>query len=138
MELWQTTGIKLGSVNNRGLTFLKLFLLLEQEEVDVLCVQKTWITEGSTAPAMPGYHVVEQRCQTGTHGGLATYYRQSLWLDYTTGNEYGLYTRLVLPTSQRINVRNVYLPPTSSLKRRTNTEAQATATLELVLEHLQP
>jgi hypothetical protein len=34
------------------------------------------------------------------------------------GNEYGLYTRLVLPTSQRLNVVNVYLPPTSSLLRR--------------------
>ena len=30
---------------------------------------------GATAPAIPGYKVVEQRRQKGTHGGLATYYR---------------------------------------------------------------
>jgi hypothetical protein len=44
------------------------------------------------------------------------------------GNEYGLYTRLVLPTSQRINVVNVYLPPTSSLLRRDIAESRPSLT----------
>jgi hypothetical protein len=54
------------------------------------------------------------------------------------GNEYGLYTRLVLPTSQRINVTNVYIPPTSSLLRRNITEEQAVTAVDQVLEELQP
>jgi exonuclease III len=118
--------VTIGSVNIRGLTYLKLLLLLEIEKFDVLCVQETWMAAGATAPAIPGYHVVEQRRQIGTHGGLATYYRQPLKLENTTGNEYGLYTKLILPTSERINIINVYLPPTSSLARRDITETQAT------------
>ena len=54
------------------------------------------------------------------------------------GNEYGLCTKLVLPTSQRINIVNVYVPPTSSLTRRDITEAQATAQVEIALEQMQP
>jgi Endonuclease/Exonuclease/phosphatase family len=138
MERWHSKGIKIGSVNIRGLTFLKLFLLLEQEEVDVLCVQETWIAEGTRAPTMPGYQVVEQRRQTGTHGGLATYYRTSLKLESTTGNEYGLLTKLILPTSKRVNIVNVYLPPTSSLTRRGIAESLATSQLEEVLSGMQP
>jgi hypothetical protein len=30
-------------VNVRGLTFLKLLLLLELEDLDVLCIQKMWM-----------------------------------------------------------------------------------------------
>jgi exonuclease III len=112
MERWHANGIKIGSVNIRGLTYMKLFLLFEQEEVDVLCVQETWIAEGTPSPTMPGYQVVEQRRQTGTHGGLATYYHTLLKLESTAGNEYGLFTKLILPTSQRVNIVNVYLPPT--------------------------
>ena len=138
MERWQSKGINIGSVNIRGLTFLKLFLLLEQEEVDVLCVQETWIAEGTPAPTMPGYQVVEQRRQTGAHGGLATYYRTSLKLESTTGNEYGLLTKLILPTSQRVNIMNVYMPPTSSLLRRGIAESQAKELLEEVLSRMQP
>jgi hypothetical protein len=89
---------------------------------------------GATAPAVPGYHVQEQRRPMGMHGGLATYYRQSLKLESTQGNEYGLHTKLILPTSERINIVNAYIPPTSSLARRDITEAHATAQLEQVLE----
>ena len=118
-------GIKIGSVNLRGLTLMKLFILREIEDLDVLCIQETWIEPGAQVPAIPDFKVVEQCRIQGTRGGLATYYRQSLRLEFTTGNEYGLYTRLVLPTSQRVNVTNVYLPPTSSLLRRGITEAHA-------------
>ena len=43
----------------RGLTFLKLLLLLEIEELDVLCIQETWMAAGAIAPAIPGFKVVE-------------------------------------------------------------------------------
>ena len=128
----------IGSVNIRGLTYLKVLLLLEIENFDVLCVQETWMAAGATAPAIPGYHVVEQRHEIGTHGGLATYYRQSLQLENTKGNKYGLYTKLILPTSELANIINIYLPPISSLARRHITETEATDKLELVLEGLQP
>ena len=56
----------------------------------------------------------------------------------TVGNEYGLLTKLVLPNSQRINVVNVYIPPTSSLTCRDITEAQATTLLSDVMDSMQP
>ena len=92
---------------------------------------------GATAPAIPGYLLVEQRRQIGAHGGLATYYRQTLQLESTNGNEYGLYTKLIVPNSERINVVNIYLPPTSLLARCDITELQATEQLETVLELVQ-
>jgi hypothetical protein len=59
MKRWQTKGITIGSVNVRGLTVLKLVLLLELADLDVLCIQESWMAAGATAPAIPGYHVVE-------------------------------------------------------------------------------
>jgi hypothetical protein len=44
----------------------------------------------------------------------------------------------MLPNSQRVNVINVYLPPTSSLKRRNITEAEATAQIEEIIDNTQP
>jgi hypothetical protein len=43
----------------RGLTYEKLLLILEQEDVDILCIQETWIAEGAPIPELPGYKVVE-------------------------------------------------------------------------------
>ena len=138
IKRWTYEGIKIGSVSIRGLTLLKLFLVLEIEDLDVICVQETWMEAGAQVPAIPGFKVLEQRRIEGTRGGLATYFRQSLRLEFTMGNKYGLYTKLVLPTSQRVNITNVFLPPTSSLRRRDITEAQAVAKLEMVMEQLQP
>ena len=117
---------------------MKLFLLNEIEHVDVLCVQETWMEEGAMVPVIPGFKVVEQRQANGTRGGVATYYRNSLRLEYSTGNEYGIFTYLILPTSQWVNIVNVYLPPLSSLLCRNITEVQATTQLEEVMEQLQP
>ena len=38
VKRWQTEGIHIGSVNIRGLTYLKLLVLLERADLDVLCV----------------------------------------------------------------------------------------------------
>jgi exonuclease III len=56
---------------------------MELEDLDVLCIQESWMAAGAPVPAMPGYKVVEQRRTQGAHGGLATYYRQSLQLENT-------------------------------------------------------
>jgi hypothetical protein len=69
-----------------------------------------------------GFTLLEQRRSTGARGGLATYIRKALQVESHTGNEYCLHMKLVLPNSQRVNIINVYLPPTSSLARRNITE----------------
>ena len=106
---------------------MKLMLLLERENLDIICIQETWLAAGATIPDIPGYKVVEQRRAQGTHGGLATYFRQSFRLEATDGNEYGIHTKIVLPTSQRINVVNVYIPPYVSLHKWGIQEKQATS-----------
>lgn len=59
MQRWSTKGITIGSVNIRGLTYCKLLMLMEVEEVDILCVQETWMAEGALIPEIPGYRVME-------------------------------------------------------------------------------
>ena len=61
MSRWCSQGIKIGSLNIQGLTYLKLLLLLEQEPVDILCLQETWIAEGTAPPILEGFTLVEQR-----------------------------------------------------------------------------
>jgi exonuclease III len=87
---------------------------------------------------LKGYKIVEKRRPVGARGGLATLVRNSLHIESTTGNEYCLHVKLRLPNSQRVNIANVYLPPTSSLAKRDITEAHATAQLEHALEGIQP
>jgi hypothetical protein len=59
LRRWQNKGMIIGSLNIRGLTFLKLLLLMEMEDLDVLCLYETWMAAGATVPAIPGYNVVE-------------------------------------------------------------------------------
>jgi exonuclease III len=122
----------------RGLSHLKLLSLLEQDEFDVLCLQETWMAEHADPLLLKGYKIVEKRRPVGARGGLATLVRNSLHIESTTGNEYCLHVKLRLPNSQRVNIANVYLPPTSSLAKRDITEAHATAQLEHALEGIQP
>jgi hypothetical protein len=82
--------------------------------------------------------VVEQRRPKGARGGIATFFRTQFKVEASGGNEYGQLTKLVLPNSQRINVVNVYIPPTSSLALRDITEAQATTLLAEVMDLVQP
>jgi exonuclease III len=43
----------------QGFNYLKLLLILEQEDIDILCVQETWIAEGALAPTLDGFELVE-------------------------------------------------------------------------------
>jgi exonuclease III len=106
---------------------MKLMLIVERENLDIICTQETWMAAGAESPVIPGYRVVERRRMQGTHGGLATYVRQSIGVEMTEGNEYGIYTKIVLPTSQRLNVVNVYIPPYVSLHRKGIQEKEATS-----------
>jgi hypothetical protein len=38
IKRWSTDGITIGSINIRGLTYMKLFMLCEIKKLDVLCV----------------------------------------------------------------------------------------------------
>ncbi len=78
MSRWCSEGILIGSLNIHGFSYIKLLLLLEQEKVDILCLQETWIAEGAAAPTLEGFTLVEQRRPEGTRGGLATYIRKPL------------------------------------------------------------
>ena len=64
---------------------MKIFLLREIEDLDVLCVQETWMEPRAQVPAIPGFNVVEQGRLQGMRGGLATYYRHSLRLEIQYG-----------------------------------------------------
>jgi len=46
--------------------------------------------------------------------------------------------KIILPNSERINIINKYLPPTSSLTKRNIPEEQATGEIEYLLESIQP
>ena len=59
IQHWQTEGVKIGSINIRGLTYDKILVLLEQADVDILCIQETWMAEGAEMPELPGYRVAE-------------------------------------------------------------------------------
>ena len=86
-------------MNVRGLSYLKLMAIMEQDEFDVLCFQETWIAAPAAPPMIKGYTLLEQRCPTGARGGIAAYICKALKVEATTGNEYCLHTKLILPNS---------------------------------------
>ena len=57
---------------------MKLLLILEQEDIDVLCLQETWIADGATPPTLDGFTLVESRRTGSIRGGLAIYVRKPL------------------------------------------------------------
>jgi exonuclease III len=99
IQQWLYQGVKSGSIDVGGLSYLKLLLLLDQAEFDILCLQETWVAAQADPPLLKGYKLVEQRRPTGARGGLATYVRNSLHIESTSGNEYCLFTKLRLPNS---------------------------------------
>ena len=99
----------------QGFNYLKLLLVLEQEDIDILCVQETWIADDALAPTLDGYALVEKRRPASTRGGLATYIKKPIKIESSNANEYGILTKLILPNSTRINIVNIYIPPTTSL-----------------------
>ena len=57
---------------------MKLLLIIEQEDINVFCLQETWIADGAAPPTLAGFTLVESRCANSTHGGLAIYIRKPL------------------------------------------------------------
>jgi exonuclease III len=53
-----------------------MYVILAQIEVDILCVQETWIAPAAIAPQITGYNLVEERRTKGTRGGIAMYIKK--------------------------------------------------------------
>jgi hypothetical protein len=45
IQRWLKNGITVGNMNVRGLSYLKLLLIMDQNDFDILCLQETWIAE---------------------------------------------------------------------------------------------
>ena len=59
IQRWQKSGITVGSMNVRGLSYLKLMAILEQDDFDVLCLQERWMAEPADPPILKGYKLME-------------------------------------------------------------------------------
>jgi exonuclease III len=105
-------------MNVAGISYYKLFLLLEQYHFDILCLQETWLAKEAIKPNIPGFNLIEERRDKGHRGGIAVYVRTQLHIEVTKANEYAIYTRIMLPDSMRFNLVTTYIPPATSLVRR--------------------
>lgn len=119
----------------QGLSCFKVFLLLEQENIDVLYLQETWVAESAPPPNIDRYTLTEYHRTTSARGRVAIYNHKKFLMEATVGNEYGFHTKIILPNSQGTFVANVYLPSTTSLAK---CHIQEINTTIQVLDHLQP
>jgi exonuclease III len=62
---------------------MKLMLILEAEDIDILCLQETWIAEGTAPPNLEGFNLIESRRTGCSRGGLAIYVRKPLQIEST-------------------------------------------------------
>ena len=62
---------------------MKLLLILESEDIDIICIQETWIAEGTSPPTLEGFTLIESRRPGCTRGGLAIYVRKPLKIEHT-------------------------------------------------------
>ena len=76
------------SANVAGVSYFKLFLLLERHNLDIICLQELWLPASRAALQVPGYHVYEHRRPTGTRGGIAILVRKGIKDIKEDGNEY--------------------------------------------------
>ena len=63
-------------------------MLLEFSQVDVLCLQETWLPRGGCVPNIPGYVLHDQRRAKGKRGGFAMLVRKGLHCTRTVSNDY--------------------------------------------------
>ena len=50
IQRWLKQGITIGSMNVRGLSYLKLLVLMDHNDFDILCLQETWIADQADPP----------------------------------------------------------------------------------------
>jgi exonuclease III len=77
-----------GSINIAGLSLLKVYMLTELHQLDVLCIQETWLTKSNVKLDIPGYQVFKERRESGRRGGIAMLIRKGIKVVKYSGNEY--------------------------------------------------
>ena len=55
-----------------------LLLILDQENLDIICLRETWIADGAAPPNLEGFTLIESRRTGSTRGGIAIYIRKPL------------------------------------------------------------
>lgn len=88
MYKWAQAGITVGNVNLGGYSDFKIFLLMEYMQVDVLCMQETWLSPEASTIYIPGYTCYEQRRNNSKRGGIAILVKKGLKVENVVGNEY--------------------------------------------------
>jgi exonuclease III len=76
------------------------------------------LAEKAIKPTIPGYTLLEERRANSNRGGIAMYISKSLKVEAHHCNEYISHARVILHDSTKVNIANVYLPPTTSLTKR--------------------
>ena len=78
VQSWLRDGFKMCSINCAGISAFKIFLLLEQHQPDLLCLQETWLVGSFGAPLVDGYTWYEHRRSKGKRGGIAILVRKGI------------------------------------------------------------
>jgi exonuclease III len=63
-------------------------MILESNNIDLLCVQETWLQNSTVTLDIPGYQVHEERRAKGKRGGIAIIVRKGIKILKYMGNEY--------------------------------------------------
>ena len=78
---WKNEGMSIGSINIAGISNIKIYMLLEVHNLDILCIQETSLAPAALPPILAGYPVIEERRSKGTRGGITTYIKNSIAID---------------------------------------------------------
>jgi exonuclease III len=63
-------------------------MILEMNNIDVLCLQETWLQTSTVQLDIPGYQVHEERRAKGKRGGIAILVKKGIKILRYMGNEY--------------------------------------------------
>jgi exonuclease III len=63
-------------------------MILDTYQIDVLCIQETWLKASTVTLDIPGYQVYEQRRAKGRRGGIAILVKKGMKVIKYVGNEY--------------------------------------------------
>jgi exonuclease III len=93
-------------------------MILETYEIDVLCLQETWLKPSQVKIDIPGYQIFEERRNKGNRGGIAILARKGIKISQYRGNEYAQKMCMEVQGGDHIYIGNVYMPPAPNLTRR--------------------
>jgi exonuclease III len=71
-----------------GISNFKVYMIVGTHNLDVLCLQETWLTKSTVTLDIPGYQVFEQRRETGKRGGIAILVKKGIQVIQHIGNEF--------------------------------------------------